>query len=68
LFGVGWLVNYGMPFNLVALYLFLYGAQFLFLMLAARRVGIKFVDNVLAVELGLSEDGSGKGGKGKKRR
>jgi len=68
LFGGGWLVNYDMPFNLVALYLFLYGAQFLFLMLAARRVGIKFVDNVLAVELGLGEGDSGTGSKRKRRR
>ncbi len=68
LFAGGWLVNHDLPFNLVALYLFLYGVQFLFLMLAARRVGLKFVDNVLAVELGLGEGASGNGGKGKERR
>lgn len=67
LFLIGWLVNYRMPFALVAIYLFMYGVQFLFLMLAARRVGTRFVDNVLAVALGLSEGASGGGGKGKKR-
>ncbi|MEN8176156.1 MAG: hypothetical protein ABFS23_10360, partial [Pseudomonadota bacterium] len=65
LFFAGWLVSYQMPFVLVALYLFMYGAQFLFLMLAARRVGCKFVDNVLAVELGLGEGGARAGGRDK---
>lgn len=66
LFAGGWLVNYGIPFPVVALYLFMFGAQFLFLLLAARRVGTKFVDNVLAVELGLDDDSAESGGRGKK--
>lgn len=61
LFLVGWLVNFRMPFAVVALYLFMYGVQFIFLMLAARHVGNRFVDNVLAVELGLDEGGSAAG-------
>ena len=58
LFLAGWLFNYRMPFPIVALYLFIYGVQFLFLMLAARHIGNRFVDNVLAVELGVGEGGT----------
>ena len=47
--------------------MFVFGAQFLFLLLAARRVGYKLVDNVLAVSLGMDDKdqglGSGKGGR-----
>ena len=65
-FLLGWAVNAGIPFAIASAYIFLFGAQFLFLMLAARRVGTKFVDNVLAVALGMKEDRSAR--KGKKRR
>ncbi len=68
LFAVGWLVNHEMPFAVVALYLFMYGVQFLFLLLAAGRIGNKFVDNVLAVELGMAEEDSKTVGRGKKQR
>ncbi len=65
LFAGGWLVNYEMSFAVVALYLFMYGVQFLFLLLAARHIGNKFVDNVLAVELGVGEDDPRSSGKGR---
>ena len=48
-----WLIRPEMPFQIVSVYLFLFGAQFLFLWLAAKRVGLKLVDNVLATALGI---------------
>jgi len=57
-FAIGWLINLGVPFQIVAIYLFLFGAQALFLLFAARRTGYRLVDNVLALELGLQEEGS----------
>ncbi|MEW8044338.1 MAG: hypothetical protein G8D28_08480 [gamma proteobacterium symbiont of Phacoides pectinatus] len=54
-FLLGWLAKAGIPFQLVATYVFLFGAQVLFLLLAARRLGFRLVDNVLGVELGLGE-------------
>jgi hypothetical protein len=50
-----WALNHAMPFSIVATYAFLFGTQFLFLLLASRRVGYKLVDNVLAVALGMEE-------------
>ncbi|WP_428623159.1 hypothetical protein [Sedimenticola sp.] len=55
-FLIGWLINIGVPFQIVGIYLFLYGTQTLFLLFAARRVGYRMVDNVLALELGLEEE------------
>ena len=65
-FLLGWAVNAGIPFAISSAYIFLFGAQFLFLMLLARRVGMKFVDNVLAVALGMKEDRPAR--KGRKQR
>jgi len=65
-FLIGWVINLGVPFQIVAIYLFLYGTQTLFLMLTARRTGYRLVDNVLALELGLGDEAgksSGRGGK-----
>ncbi|MES9873723.1 MAG: hypothetical protein ABW116_09185 [Candidatus Sedimenticola sp. 20ELBAFRAG] len=62
-FLIGWLFNYGIPFQIVSAYLFLFGAQFLFLLLMARKVGYRLVDNVLGVALGLDDSNP----KGKKR-
>jgi hypothetical protein len=67
LFFLGYLFLIGVPFQFVAIYMFVFGAQFLFLLLSARRVGYKLVDNVLAVSLGMDDKdqglGSGKGGR-----
>ncbi|WP_135606978.1 hypothetical protein [Solemya velesiana gill symbiont] len=54
-FLVGWVVNFRVPFQIVSAYLFLFGAQFLFLLLMARKVGYRLVDNVLGVALGMDD-------------
>lgn len=54
-FALGWVVNYGVPFQVVAAYLFLFGAQFLFLWMTGRKMGVRLVDNVLGVSLGVEE-------------
>lgn len=65
-FLIGWLINLGVPFQIVAIYLFLYGTQTLFLMFTARRTGFRVVDNVLALELGMeAERGKPLGREGK---
>jgi hypothetical protein len=56
LFLLAWLINIGVPFQIVSIYVFLYGAQTLFLMFTARKVGVRLVDNVLGVSLGLKEE------------
>ncbi|MCW8907238.1 MAG: hypothetical protein OQL28_08305 [Sedimenticola sp.] len=66
LFALGWLLNLGVPFQIVAIYLFLFGAQALFLMFAARRTGYRLVDNVLALELGQEEEKGGVFGRRRK--
>jgi hypothetical protein len=60
-----WPINRGVPFNVAGAYVFIYGAQFLFLLFMARRVGLRFVDNLLGTALGL--DDSDNGGARKKR-
>jgi hypothetical protein len=67
-FLIGWIINMGIPFQIVAIYLFLYGTQTLFLLFAARRTGFRMVDNVLAVELGMEEERGKPLGKGKGKR
>lgn len=59
LFALGWLLNLGVPFQIVGIYLFLFGTQTLFLLFTARRIGYRLVDNVLALELGLQEEQAG---------
>ena len=54
LFLLAWVVRWGVPFEIVGNYVFLFGAQALFLFLAARKVGWRFVDNVLATDLGIA--------------
>ena len=66
LFALGWLLNLGVPFQIVGIYLFLFGTQTLFLLFAARRTGYRLVDNVLALELGLQEQQSGPLGRRRK--
>ncbi|MCB1763199.1 MAG: hypothetical protein KDI27_08705 [Gammaproteobacteria bacterium] len=64
LFLLAWPVNRGIPFNLVSAYLFIYGAQFLFLLFMARRVGLRLVDNLLGVALGVDQrEDKGSGGR-----
>ncbi|WP_275097931.1 hypothetical protein [Sedimenticola hydrogenitrophicus] len=64
-FLIGWIINIGVPFQIVGIYLFLYGTQTLFLLFAARRTGFRMVDNVLAVELGMEEERGKPLGKGR---
>lgn len=65
-FAVGWLINLGVPFQIVGIYLFLFGTQTLFLLFAARRIGYRLVDNVLALALGAKEEQGG--GLGRRRK
>jgi len=65
-FLVGWIINLGVPFQIVGIYLFLYGTQTLFLLFAARRTGFRVVDNVLALELGMEEERGKPLGRGRK--
>ncbi len=62
-FAIAWLFNSDMPLSIAATYVFLFGAQFLFLLLAARSVGFRLVDNVLALSIGMNEEAGGKGKK-----
>ena len=52
-FLLSWILNSDMPLSIASTYVFMFGAQFL--LLTARRVGLKLVDNVLAVALGMDE-------------
>ncbi len=66
-FLIGLPLNFGVPMHLVSIYLFLFGAQFLFLLFSARKVGIRHVDNVLGLDQGVEVYSSRKrkkGGKG----
>ncbi len=63
-FAIAWLLNSDMPLSIAVTYIFLFGAQFLFLMLAARSLGLKLVDNVLGVSMGMDTE---QGRKGKKK-
>lgn len=54
-FLLGWLVLYNIPFQIVSTYVFLFGAQAMFLFFSARRMGFKLVDNVLATALGIGK-------------
>jgi len=65
-FLIAWVINMGVPFQIVGIYLFLYGTQTLFLLFTARRTGFRVVDNVLALELGMEEDRSKPLGRGRK--
>ena len=62
-FLLGYAANFSMPFGIAAIYVFMYGVQFIFLLLAARRVGFKMVDNVLAIGMGMDDKDQGLGGK-----
>jgi hypothetical protein len=64
-FAIGWLINIGVPFQIVGIYMFLFGTQTLFLLFAARRTGFRMVDNVLGLALGMEEDNSSLGKKRK---
>jgi hypothetical protein len=64
-FLLAWPVNAGIPFNIASAYMFVFGAQFLFLLFMARRVGLRLVDNLLGVALGITDEESGKGGRRK---
>lgn len=49
-----WPLNFGVPVALALSFVFVYGAQFLFLMFSARGTGSRLESNVLAEELGMS--------------
>ncbi len=55
-FLLSWALNSDMPLSIASTYVFMFGAQFLFLLLTARRIGLKLVDNVLAVAIGMDEE------------
>ena len=52
-FLVAWPLNFGVPVALATSYIFIYGAQLLFLMFSARGTGTRLESNVLAEELGI---------------
>jgi hypothetical protein len=63
-FLVAWPLNRGVPFNIAGAYAFIYGAQFIFLLFMARRVGLRLVDNLLGVALGVDKrEDKGSGGR-----
>lgn len=53
IFLVIWALKWGVPFVIASPYLFVFGAQTLFLLLSVRKIGYRFVDNVLATDMGL---------------
>lgn len=55
-FLVAWPLNSGTVFQIAAPYLFIFGAQALFLLLSARGAGHRLVVNVLALEAGFGSD------------
>ena len=59
-FLVAWPLNFGVPVALALSYVFIYGAQLLFLMLSARGTGMRLECNVLAEELGIQPEGNAK--------
>ncbi len=52
-FIVAWPLNLGVPTVLAMSYLFIYGAQTIFLLFSARKTGERLANNVLATALGL---------------
>jgi len=64
-----WLLNLGTPLAFALPYVFVFGAQFLFLMISARGGGFRLADNVVAAELGIGagESGVKEEKKGKRR-
>ena len=64
-FLLAWPLNRGVSFNIASAYVFIYGAQFLFLLFMARRVGLRLVDNLLGVALGVDKR-EDKGSKGRR--
>ncbi len=65
-FLLGWPLNRGVPFNIASAYVFIFGAQFLFLLFMARRVGLRLVDNLLGVAIGADKKGDKKGSGGRR--
>ena len=55
-FLVAWPLNFGVPVALALSYVFIYGAQVLFLLISARGTGLRLESNVLAEELGLKPE------------
>lgn len=53
IFLVIWALKWGVPFVISSPYVFVFGAQALFLLISVRKVGYRFVDNVLATDIGL---------------
>lgn len=53
IFLIVWALKWGVPFIISSPYVFVFGAQTLFLLLSVRKVGYRFVDNVLATDIGL---------------
>jgi hypothetical protein len=68
-FLLAWPLNFGIPLALALSYVFIFGAQFLFLMFSSRGTGTRLECNVLAEELGMKLEGKvgAKKKQGKKR-
>ena len=63
-FLLAWPITRGVPFNIAGAYVFIFGAQFFFLLLMARRDGLRLVDNLLGVALGVDKrEDKGSGGR-----
>ncbi len=56
-FLLAWPLNFGVPLALALSFVFIYGAQFLFLMFSARGTGTRLEYNVLAEELEMTPKG-----------
>ncbi|MGI9287250.1 MAG: hypothetical protein ACR2P1_17840 [Pseudomonadales bacterium] len=52
-FLVTWPLNLGVPIALAMMYLFIYGAQAIFLLFSARKTGERLANNVMATALGV---------------
>lgn len=55
-FLLSWPFNGGVPFQIASSYVFVYGAQLIFLFFMGRRVGLRLVDNLLGLALGVEPD------------
>lgn len=62
-FLIAWVLKWGVPFVIASPYVFVFGAQSLFLLLSVRKVGYRFVDNVLATDIGLKPGETAEPGK-----
>lgn len=67
-FLLAWPLNFGVPAVLVLSYIFIFGAQFLFLMFSARGAGSRLECNVLAEALAIKPAGKSRTARKSKKR